>query len=160
MASVNNVFLIAGEPYIRFVKAIPSRVAGIRLDPTFEGVRSISFVLESDPDDPDAEVLCLYSEKELTYFNQMNKTLIKLGYFKPYEEPAQPMPTETSALVSDTEVNKIAQTKSVAAMREKLEGITSHALILRIKNAAEDLGASSRIIKLINEREQEIINGG
>lgn len=159
MASVNNMYLIAGEPYIRFVKAISSKVAGIRLDPTFEGVRPVSFILESDPDDPEAEVLCLYSDRELTYFNQMNKSLIKMGYFKPYEEPAQPMPTETPALVSDTEVNKIAQIKSINKMKESLADITSYALMVRIRNAAEEFGQSSRIMKLIKDREQELMNG-
>lgn len=153
---VNNIFLMAGEPVQRFVKAIPSRVAGMRLDPMSEEFRPITFILETDDEDPESEVLHLYSEKDVQYFNQVNKTLIKMGLFKPYTEKPQELPTDTPVMVTDEDVRKIASIKTASALEKKLAEIDSYALIIRVKNMAEEIGQTVKNMKLIEQREQEL----
>lgn len=154
--SVNNVFLMAGEPVIRFVKAIPSRVAGMRLDPMTEDFRPITFILETDDEDPEGEILCLYSEKELQYFKQANKSLIKMGLFKPYDESKSTVNSDTPVMFTDEDVRKIASIKTSATMEKKLADIDSYALIIRVKTMAEEIGQTVKNMKLIEQREQEL----
>lgn len=155
MASVNNIFLVNIEPPVkRYVKTLPSKVGGWRLDAA--GKNQIGFILESSPDgfSYDAEVLEIYSEKEDRYLRQTNRVLFTEGFIKEYSGD---MPNvDTTNMVSDEDVQMIASTRLPAHMRSKLREYTSVVTLQRIRQAADEMGRARSVMNIIDERLKEL----
>lgn len=160
MPSVNNTFALAGEPFKRYVKTVPSSVAGTRLNPMITSeARPIEFVLESNPAefDPEAEVLEIYSDREDAYIQQVNRTLFRLGYLKEYDTGTAQVPTVNySNMMTDEEVRSVAMIKTPAAMKNRLESITSYFTVMRVLRVAEDAGVKKSVLDVIRARVTEL----
>ncbi len=156
MASVNNMFLIAGEPVKRYVKTLPSKISGSRLEPGSDAVHPIYFVLESLRDAPfsyEAEVLELYTDKEVKYFMQANKSLVAAGFIKEYNGTiSEP---DVTNFLSDEDVQIIAAIKTVPALTNRLDELTSRVAVHRVLDAANDIGRPKRFIDAIELRLME-----
>lgn len=158
MASVNNIYLLAGDPFKQYVKTIPSTVAGMRLDPGHAEPRLVGFVLESLPDgfDTEAEVLAVYSQREDDYLQQANRALFRLGMLKEYAGDSDKPAIDYSNFLSDDEVKAVASLKTVAALRSRLSDITSYFTASRIVKAAEDMGIKKSLLDIMRARQAEL----
>jgi hypothetical protein len=159
MASINNVFLLAGTPFKQYTKTVPSKIAGTRLDPMANEMRPIEFVLDSSPDgfDPDIEVLAVYTEKEELYVMQANRALFSLGMLKEYSGEAEVEKTiDYTNFMTDEEVRAIAVIRSVNTLREKLSTVSSYFTVTRILRAAEEAGVKKANQDVIRARQAEL----
>lgn len=161
MASVNNVYFLAGEPFKKYVKTVPSTVAGYRLDPMIAtDARPVGFVLESAADgfDPEREVLALYSAREDAYVRQTNRALFDSGLLKEYDGVEDAPAIDYANFMTDEEVRSVAAIKTPAAMRARIESVTAYFTLMRILRAAESLGAKKTVLDVLRAREAELQN--
>lgn len=147
MRAVNNIIVTAGDPVCRFQKTVAYSVSGRRLDPHDES-KSMEFILgqrpyEAEPD-YDSQVIEIYSERELKFFQFNNRYLFARGLLAPYSEA--PLQVDTTNSVSDEEVDEIASTRSFAEFTKKLTMFDSRITIKRIKDAAVKLDRPMRFV--------------
>lgn len=156
MASENNIIVTAdNEPVKKFAKAIPSKLAGRRLDP-FK-FNELSFVLESDPEIGflyENDVIELYNDREVRFFLHANRKFIKEGYLKEYQ--GSPTVADTSNILSDEEVETIATLRTGPMIAKRLNDLTSRVAVQRVLDMAQHVGRPASIIKIIEKRMQEL----
>lgn len=158
MASINNVYILAGAPYKVYEKAVPSKVSGYRLDPQSEPKRAVAFVLESNESVLDADRIELYSEQEDMYFTRTNAALFDRGLLKPVDvaDVETERDTHSVNVLSDSEVLNIASTKSMPTLKKTIDPITSVATLQRIKRAAEEIGMRKDLLSYVQRRVDEM----
>jgi len=100
------------------------------------------------------EIIELYSEDEIRLFERWNRRNIEEGLLKVYDAAAPDV--STINLVSDEELDKVAQYKQNARIVEKVNEYTSVHTLRRLLSAVEKHDRSYSIIKLINERINEL----
>lgn len=159
MPSVNNIYMVAGEPYARYVKTLRSLVSGMRLNPTTQVMTPVDFVVASHPErfEYDSEVIEIYSEQEDRYFKQANRSLFQSGLLKAYDGAKELPPLEN--FMSDEEVKQIATIKNTNELRTRLLKVDSPITLARILSAAEEANATKRVLDAIRERKAEISAG-
>lgn len=152
MSSQNNIFLVNIEPPVkRYVKTIPSKVAGVRFDSN--GKLEIGFVLESAPSgefDYDSEVLEIYTDRENRALKQLNRSLFAQGFLKEYNLEAPEV--DTTNMLSDEEVVEIASMRNIKSLEVRISELTSPFTIQRVLTAANDIGRPAKTIATIEAR--------
>lgn len=154
MQSMNNQFVAAGDPIKRFVKTVDHPITGWRIDP--ETGKQVEFILSTPTEnfDYDTAVLEFYSEKDWKYFQQKNKYLIAAGLVKEYT--SAPEEVDTTNLLTDEEVYKIATTTQFHVMTKRLEELTSPQTVKRVLAVAEEVGRPAKTLAYIKARAEEL----
>lgn len=156
MSSEFNIIVTAeNEPIKKFAKAIPSKLAGRRLDP-FK-MSEIAFVLESDPKEGflyENDVVEIYSERELRFFLHANRTFIKEGYLKEFH--GSPTEADVTNVISDEEIERIAALRTGPMIAKRIGELTSLVAVQRVLDMAQHIGRPASIIKIIEKRIQEL----
>lgn len=167
--SINHQFVEFSDRVVRrYVKTVLHRVSGYRTDPHRPENR-LDFLLATPDKDIeytpveegrpiikqihftyDEEVLELYSDTEVKTFERWNKALLESGSLKEYTFTAPEL--NTTNLLTDDAVEEIAGIKQLAALRNRLEDITSEVSLKRIRSVAVDLNRSVNVIKAIEDR--------
>lgn len=152
--SMNNILITANNPPLyKYAKVIPSKLSGLRLDPVT--YQEIPFLLRSKGDfDYEHDVIELYSEREHKHFLQVNRVFIKSGFLKEYHGESDP--EDLTNVISDEEVERIASTRTLMALKKALADITSPITLDRILQMAKHIGRPLSIISLIEERIAEM----
>lgn len=152
--SMNNILITANNPPLyKYAKVIPSKLSGLRLDPVT--YQEIPFLLRSKGDfDYEHDVIELYSEREHKHFLQVNRVFIKSGFLKEYHGENEP--EDLTNVISDEEVERIASTRTLMALKKALADITSPITLDRILQMAKHIGRPLSIISLIEERIAEM----
>lgn len=172
--SANHQFIEHSDKVIaRYTKTIQGILTGFRLDPSRPENRmdwvlqspETSFVFVADPEtgkvtlirkefDYEQEVLEIYSENELKLFQRLNRHNIENGVLVTYENTSPGV--DLSNVLSDSEVAEIAATKQVLSLRKRLQAFTSAYTLQRIQKAAEELDRPHSIMKVIQERINDV----
>ena len=171
--SYNHQFVqLADKVVKRYIKTTNKAITGFRSDPN-RPENKIDWLLSS-PNDSfevvwndgedvqiirknftyDDEVLELYDLTEIVSFSRWNRGLLEHGILVEYEQPAPEI--DTSNMLTDAEVNDIAATKNILALRKRLSTITSKEGIDRILTAAEKLDRPISVAKAIQDRKREL----
>jgi len=160
MASVNNIYLVLTDPPThRYVKSIPSKIAGVRLDA--DGKNQVGFVLQSQTSGEfsyDDEVLEIYSDREDRFLRQVNKGLFKQGLLQPFKGELPDV--DMSNVLSDEAIVEIASIRNLPQLQKRLQEITSPFTVKRVYDTAVQIGRPQKTIAAINERLEIINNGG
>ena len=117
---------------LRYKKAVPCKVAGIRLNP-HDNTQRIDFLLASNEDgtfDPYRDVVELYTDQEVRMFPALNRALIESGKLVPYTD--KPQQVQTINALSDETLQEIMTTGNKAQFTKRLQGITSWVPIARM----------------------------
>lgn len=155
MDSVNNIYRVVDTPPVRrYIKAVPSKVAGVRLDAN--GKEQVGFILQSDPDtfNYDKEVLEIYSEREDRAVKQLNRALFSNGYLIEYNVEAPPI--DTSNMLTDEQIVEIASLRNINALEARIRELTSPFTLQRILIAANDIGRPAKTVAVIQKRLDEV----
>lgn len=152
----------------KWIKTVPAKVAGTRLDPYDDRTR-ITFLLETEekdfgPDgvtfDYDNEVIELYSDREVTVFKRANKAQIRAGLLARYD--GSPKETETSQAMSDSDLLDIIENAASGKpycrtnFKEELAKINSRYTIGRLRPLLKDRSMPLWVEDEISKREKEI----
>lgn len=151
MTAVNNIFLVAGDPLKRYIKTVDFRLAGKRLHPTSN--QPVDFIIAGDPAHGivyDEMVIELYSDKEIAYFMQVNRYLIRAGYIKEYD--AAPEAVDVSNLLTDEDVEAIATIRNIPALEARLDELSSVVTLQRVLNAAAHVGRPQKVLNVIQSK--------
>lgn len=155
MGSANNMYLMVATPPVKkYVKTVPSKIGGVRLDA--EGKTVTGFILESKPDTfvYDAEVLEIYSDKEDRFLRQMNRKLFENGFITEYFSEIPEV--DTKNMFTDDEVTAIASTHNIQQLQKRIGEITSPISMKRILAAANEIGRPQKTVQLIQRRLEEL----
>lgn len=155
MQSMNNIFVAQGEPVQRYVKTVEHPITGWRLDP--DTGKQVEFILSTPTEafDYDAAVLEFYSDKDWKFFIQKNRYLIEQGLVKKFE--GAPEPVDTTNLLTDEEIFKIATTSQILTLKKKLQEITSSLTVKRVLVVAEEVGRPAKTLAEIQARVDELV---
>lgn len=171
--SKNHQFIeYNGKAVKRYAKTVLYRISGYRLDPHRPENR-LDFLLVTPERDVEIipqtegrpivrqvrfnyedEILELYSDTEIRVFERWNKSLIEKGLIKEYNQLAPDV--NSNNMLSDEQVEEIALTRQLTALKKKISDISSPVSLKRIKAAAIDLNRSVNIITAIDERLDEL----
>lgn len=151
---MNNIFVAQGEPIKRFVKTVEHPITGWRLDP--DTGKQVEFILSTPTADFDYDtaVLEFYSDKDFGFFKQRNRYLIQAGLVKEYVGEAEPV--DTTNLLSDEEIYKIATISQPFTLTKRLNELTSPHTVKRILAVAEEVGRPAKTIAMIKARAEEL----
>jgi hypothetical protein len=152
MASRNHQFIELQETiFRRYHKTIMGSLAGMRVNPHKPAER-LSFLLETPESninwrkdeeyviadsvqkiDYDTEVLEVYTVEEDKLFRRLNGRLFERGLLVEYQLEKPIATTENS--LTDTEIFKLANHKTLSGFKTALKPITSQITFKRIKDA-------------------------
>ncbi len=154
MQSMNNIFVAQGEPYKRVVKTVDHPITGWRIDP--DSGKQVEFILSTPtPEfDYESDVLEFYSEKDWKFFQQRNRYLITKGLVKEFE--GVPEAIDTTNLLTDDDIFKIATMTQAMSLNKRLRELTSPLTVKRILAVAEEVGRPAKTIALIKARAEEL----
>lgn len=154
MQSMNNIFVAQGEPYKRVIKTVDHPITGWRIDP--DTGKQVEFILSTpSPDfDYDTDVLEFYTEKDWKFFQQRNKYLIVQGLVKEFQ--GEPEVVDTTNLLTDDDIYKIATTSQVMTLNKRLQELTSALTVRRVLAVAEEVGRPAKTLALIKTRAEEL----
>lgn len=142
-----------GTPLRSYIKTILGKVYVFVWD-SFENLRT-GIILEGDPRKKDeGSIVDVWTEEEDFFFRGKNKRLLEVGQIIPYirkEEPKE----RTIEEYSDEELTTIVNSKFFT-LQNVLNNTSSIAVLFRIKNLAQDLEKSSKLIKAIEARISEV----
>ncbi len=153
--SLNNIMLTAeNDPVQRYATTVRSKISGERLDPL--NGRPITFILSSSSDDflYEDDVIEIYSDKEHRFFQQANRLFFTNGYLKPYNASAPPL--SMANILSDEEVERLASTRTIPAMKKALSLVNSRVSLDRILEMARYIGRPQSVLNLIEDRIKEL----
>jgi hypothetical protein len=168
MSSVNNIFPeLEGKIFTRYSKVPVHMLAGLRPDP-YETRKSIPWVLQTNDKNYDIkekkltfeyedEVIELYSQFEVDTFKRLNKQLFDQGFFKEYI--GEQAPVNTVNIVSDNELENIANIRSNEAFALEINRLTSTLTLERLKQISTAAGKSVKKIQLIDSRIEALEDG-
>lgn len=170
----NNHQFIAFDNSIvkRYAKTTASILTGFRLDP-YRPENRIDWLLSSpsklfqvvweDGKQPEIhrtgfsyedEVIELYSDVEVKLFERLNRQAIETGALKVYTEGAPAV--DTTNFMTDDEVEAIATTKQIPAIKKKIANIYSPLTLKRILQAVEKHDRPMSVAKAIQARIDEL----
>jgi hypothetical protein len=153
--SVNNIYLVVPtEPYKKYVKTVPSSIAGKRFNDRADA--EVGFLLRSVPGvfSYDDEVLEVYSDREDRFLKQANKSLFESGMLKEYTGNRSAM--DTRNIMSDEDVLEIASLRNVMQLSKKLEDIDSKITAQRILDTAKEIGRPAKTLELIEKKVKDL----
>lgn len=171
--SVNHQYVQFYDKVVkRYKKTTPGAITGRRLNPANPN-EELSFILTSDKNsykvdwvdgekpvlsnvgfNYDTEVLELYSDTEVNYFQRMNRNALMQGLFVEYTQPTPEV--ELQNALDDESITEIAALKQTTALRKRLQEITSIHTLNRIHDAARRLNRPMSIIDVIQDRINDI----
>lgn len=164
--SKNHQFLEFSENVVkRYAKTVPYVISGYRLNPHNPNER-LDFILKTPENnfdfqakklkglDYETEVIELYSTQEANMFLRLNKNAIERGLLKEYD--GTPNEVSTENLVNDAEILELASIKAPNSLKSRLKTITSTVVVERILDKAIELGRSVTIIKLLEDKLDEL----
>ncbi len=155
MATVNNIYVTAGEPIMRYLRIPKHGITGWRLDPDD---RDRKIIFELTPTDDtfmyERDVVEVYTDKELKFFKQANKYLFQQGFLTEYI--GEPEPIDTSNMLTDAQVLEIASERSVKRIEAKLKELTSLVSVQRIYDTATEIGRPSKTLEIMKARLDEL----
>jgi hypothetical protein len=137
------------EPLARYTKTIVGKVHVLALNPFSDAPEGV--ILEGNAKDSYIE---LWDNKQLVFFEKMNRPHIAAGRIVKMEKPPVPPPPSPNQL-SDKEVDELLKGPYMT-LKHKLEKFTEVAPVLRILNRARELEKSEKIIKHLEERISQI----
>lgn len=162
MRSVNHQFFGLEDRIVKmYRKAVPSIVAGKRLDPFREDAFiEMDFLLCSDPEalDPQTgkftwstvhDVIALYSPREVAYFEQKNAALIKEGLLTVYTGP---LASEAVTARPDAELAGLLKTPKPTFTR-KIAELTDTELY-RLHTLMDDKTEAWRVQAVLKEQQR------
>lgn len=171
--SHNHQFIQFEDKIVRrYAKTINSPLSGYRLDPNrpenridwlLASPNKLFEVIWEDGEAPkiikkgfsyDDEVIELYSDQEVRLFERFNKAAIESGALKLYDNSAPAI--DTTNFMSDAEIDAVATTKQVLAIRKKLSIVTSIQTLQRILDAVERHDRPMSIARAVQERMHEL----
>jgi hypothetical protein len=148
--SINNIFLTAGEPFVRYTKTVNHGITGFRLNPD-DNDRKIEFQLITFGPHPPYEdaVLELYSDKEVKFFRQANRYLFQAGLIREYEGEAPAV--DMSNVLDEDEILEIASTRNIQQLEKRIQAITSKITMRRIYEVAQEIGRPAKTLALLEQ---------
>jgi hypothetical protein len=168
MSSTNNIFPeLENKIFKRYSKVPVHMISGLRPDP-YETRKSIPWVLQTKDEnysikekklifEYEDEVIELYSQFEVDTFKRLNKSLFDQGFFK--EFIGEQAPVNTTNIISDNDLENIANIRSNEAFAVEINKLTSPLTLERLKQIATAAGKSVRKIQLIDARIEALEDG-
>lgn len=151
MATMNNIYVTAGEPIARFVRIPQHGITGWRLNPDNQD-RKVEFELTpiNAEFDYERDVIEIYSEKELKFFRQANRYLFQQGFLSPYEGQSEEV--DTTNMLTDAQVLELATEQSIKRIESKLQTLTSRISVDRVYKMAQEIGRPAKTLSVIKAR--------
>jgi hypothetical protein len=156
MATQNNIFMTAGEPIARFTLTPKHGITGWRLNPD-DNNRKVEWALTPTPEpefDYERDVIELYSDKEVKFFKQANRYLLKEGLIREFE--GTPKPIDITNMLTDEQVMEIATDTQIKRLKNRLAELTSKVSVDRIYRTAIEIGRPAKTLELMKERLDEL----
>lgn len=159
--SVNHQYPWLSDGVVaRYKKEVTCMVAGKRLNPT-KPEEQIDFVLESKfrnfdvvtrtlQFDYSSDVLELYSDHEVRFFESMNKRMFEEGLISQYLDT----PDTNASLVNDNDVLKLA-TLPLIDLQEQVKQMNVN-LARRVLRTIETLERPNSYVTLVSDRIKEL----
>lgn len=143
------------KPYAAYVKKILGKVVVTVWDNILE--KPTEVVLHGDPRTPDPDcIVKVWSAKEKLFFERNNVKHIKNGMIVPFEVKESAVVEEkTIEQSTDEELKEIVNSKYLA-LTNKLNKITSVAVLFRMLTLAEEMEKSEKITGAIQARISEV----
>lgn len=181
MKSMNHQFIqFNGEAVKRYTKTRLQPITGWRLNPenAVNPNERIEFLLATPEDNLEFtpygdgentkirqvkfsyedEVLELYTEQEAKSFERMNRLLIQNGLLVEYSET---MPAiDTTNILSDAEMQKLARMKTLLSFKARIAGITSVYTLEKLLEVMDTVDTVTNAqMKAVKERINEFKSG-
>jgi hypothetical protein len=181
MKSMNHQFLEFSDQVLkRYVKVGIEALTGYRLNPrnAVNPNERIDFLLATPEENVqytpyndgeptkvkqvkfsyEDEVLELYTAMEVKSFERMNRLLIENGLLVEYSEQAPEV--DKVNVISDTELNRLARTKTLALFKDKVNKLTSIHTLNSLLDLMDNIDTVTNAqMKAVRERINELKSG-
>ncbi len=167
MLSLNHQFPGLEQTIIRmYRKTVPSMVSGMRLDPHKpQSFDVIPFVLVSDPKDfneqtntftfrPSNDVIALYSEREVQFFETQNRALVRDGVLVPYDGP---LADDAVPSIPDAELVRLLKMPK-PSMKKAVEALTD-GNVYRLRSLVDENTEAWRVQLIFDELKRRNLIG-
>lgn len=144
-----------GKPYKAYIKTILGKVL-VKYWDNFTNSPA-EMLLYGDPKKRDETcIVKVWNEREDAYFKSTNRQHLKQGTIINYELPEVTEPVETPIEQASDETLKEIINSKFMALQNKLNKIDSVAVLFRMKNLADEMDKSEKIVRAIEARISEV----
>ena len=151
--NIANGAMHAGIPYGSYIKTILGKMF-VSVWDSFEN-RAEGIILQGDPRKKEENsIVDVWSQEEDYYFRSKNKRLLETGQIIAYTRKDEER-ERTIEEYSDDELTVIINSKFFT-LQNVLNNTSSTAVLFRIKNLAQELEKSDKLIKAIEARISEV----